>query len=627
MPSRHNPVIDLRYSRYAKLQPASLSQVTLSDDFWQPRRIVNRDKTIPAQYEQCATTGRIDNFRRASGKMQGDFQGIFFNDSDVYKWAEAASFSLATDPDAELENLLDSVIQEIADAQQPNGYLNSYFMFEREKDRYSNLKDMHELYCAGHLVQAAVAHHRATGKTNFLGVACKLCDHFYDVFGPGKRPGTCGHEELEMALAELYRVTQNENYLTLAELMMDARGKKPGIFQNSAYHQDHLPFIEQTDLVGHAVRHLYYCCGGADVALEKDAAGYVAALEALWKSLTERRSYITGGAGSRYEGESFGNDYELPNDRAYTETCAAIASVMWNFRMLHLTGEARFADVMENTLYNAVLPGISLDGVRYFYENPLADRGKHRRQEWFGCACCPPNVARLLASLPGYFYSTAQDSVYVHLYATSSASLVLSNGAEFRLSQSANYPWEGVVTLTIEQGAEAEIALRPRIPAWAGSAQISVNGGEAATFAAGYASLTRVWKTGDSVQITLPMEVQILEGHPQILGNRGRVAIRRGALVYCIEGTDNAGADAWDVALTKETRLSARFEPDVLNGVVVLQGEGVLLDLSGWEGALYRAYTPAKPPKPYALTAIPYYAWANREAGAMQVWLPYWEGR
>ncbi|MCX6377975.1 MAG: glycoside hydrolase family 127 protein [Armatimonadetes bacterium] len=622
MSSRKNPVIDLSHSRYAKLQPAALSEVSLHDDFWQPRRIINRDKTIPAQYTQCATTGRIDNFRRASGKIQGDFQGIFFNDSDVYKWVEAASFSLATDPNLELDSLLDSVIQEIADAQQPNGYLNTYFMFEREKDRYSNLKDMHELYCAGHLVQAAVAHHRATGKTDLLDVACKLCDHFYEVFGTGKRLGTCGHEELEMALVELYRDTQDENYLTLAELMMDARGKKPGIFQNSAYHQDHLPFTEQTDLVGHAVRHLYYCCGGADVALEKDSAGYRNALEALWKSLTERRSYITGGAGSRYEGESFGKDYELPNDRAYTETCAAIASVMWNFRMLHLTGEARFADVMENTLYNAVLPGISLDGVQYFYENPLADRGEHRRQEWFGCACCPPNVARLLASLPGYFYSTAHDSVYIHLYATSSADISLGNGTEFSLSQSTNYPWDGVITLTIEQDTEVTTTLRPRIPSWAGSAKIAVNGGDAVLFSAGYASLNRVWKAGDTVTISLPMEVHILEGHPQILGNRGRAAVRRGALIYCVEAADNSGVDTWDIALTSDTRLVPITEPNLLNGVVVLKGEGVVLNSSGWEGQLYRSYSPAAQATPYTFTAVPYYAWANREAGAVQVWLP-----
>ncbi|HZP84127.1 MAG TPA: beta-L-arabinofuranosidase domain-containing protein, partial [Chthonomonadaceae bacterium] len=314
------PVVDMSNSPYAVLRPVPLSAVQLQDAFWEPRRVINREVTLPTQLRQCEETGRIDNFRRASGKKRIDFQGIFFNDSDVYKWVEAASFSLATHPDPKLEADLDAVIAEIAAAQQPDGYLNTYFMFEREAERFTNLKDMHEIYCAGHLMQAAVAHHRATGKTTLLDVATRLADHLDRVFGPepGKRPGACGHEEAEMALVELYRETGNDRYLKLAKFMIESRGQKPPILGGSPYHQDHLPFAQQTEMTGHAVRQLYLCCGAADVAAETGEDGYRQALDALWRNFTEKRMYVTGGAGSRWEGEAFGEDYELPNDRAYT---------------------------------------------------------------------------------------------------------------------------------------------------------------------------------------------------------------------------------------------------------------------------------------------------------------------
>jgi DUF1680 family protein len=580
--------------------------------------------TIQTQQNQCEITGRVDNFRIASGRKEGEFKGIFFNDSDVYKWLEAAAFSLGADPDPELDAAVDGIIDEVAAAQQPDGYLNTYYMFAREKDRYSNLKDMHEIYCAGHLIQAAVAHYRATGKHTLLEVACKLSDHLYEVFGPGRRVGACGHEEAEMALVELYRTTGEPRYLTLAQCMMEARGKQPGIFGNTKYHQDHLPFVEQKEMVGHAVRHLYYMCGGADVALESKPEGYVEALEALWGNFTMRRMYVNGAAGARYEGEAFGEDYELPNDRAYAETCAAIASVMWNWRMLHLTREARFADLMEKTLYNAVLPGISLDGTHYFYENPLANRGEHRRQEWFGCACCPPNIARLLASLPGYFYSVSANTLWVHLYAEGRAEIALPSGDNVRLRVETNYPWEGTIRIHIKEAPSTPFTLHVRIPGWAGSGTVTT-AGETESVPSGYHALDRIWSAGDTVEIVLPMEVQLLEAHPHLLSNRGRVAVQRGAILYCIEQIDHVYADVWDIEVTPQTEWKTEYLEELLGGVVVLLGEGQTRKITDWQGNLYRKQSEAVQPTAVQIAAVPYALWANRDAGAMQVWLPFVE--
>ena len=346
--SEIGPVVDMSRSPYAKLRPVPLSAVKLTDTFWEPRRRINREITLLAQLKQCEDTGRVDNFRIASGRKQGEFTGIYFNDSDVYKWAEAAAYSIAVDPDAELEAKLDAVIEEIAAAQQSDGYLNTYFMFERAKDRYTNLKDMHELYCGGHLIQAAVAHFRATGKRTFLDVAIRLAENWHSHFGPGKRDAACGHEEAEMALVELYRATGETRWLELGKRMIDVRGQgETGLFGKSAYHQDHKPFVQQDEMIGHAVRHLYLCCGAADVLAEMGDADYKDALDALWENFTQCKMYVTGGAGARYEGEAFGENYELPNERAYAETCAAIGSVMWNWRMLNLTGESKYADLME----------------------------------------------------------------------------------------------------------------------------------------------------------------------------------------------------------------------------------------------------------------------------------------
>jgi uncharacterized protein len=437
-------VVDTSGSPHAHLRTLPLEAVSLADDFWEPRRRINREVTLPSQYRHLEETGRLDNFRRASGKIGGEYQGIYFNDSDVYKWLEAASWTLATDPDPDLERMVDDAITEIADAQRPDGYLNTYFTFEKAAERWTDF-DLHEMYCAGHLFQAAVANFRATGSERLLDVATRFADHICDTFGPEeeKRQAVDGHEEVEMALVELFRVTGEKRYLEGARYFIDARGHgllgRPYGQHDPSYSQDHEPLRNQSEVVGHAVRAMYLYSGAADVYAETGELELMEALRRLWMNMTTRRMYVSGGLGSRYEGEAFGKDFELPNERAYAETCAAIGSVMWNWRMLGIEGDARFADLIEHALYNAVMPGISLDGQHYFYQNPLADDGTHRRQPWFGCACCPPNVARLLASLPGYFYSTSEGAVWVHLYAEGAATVELDENRTINLRQRTRY--------------------------------------------------------------------------------------------------------------------------------------------------------------------------------------------
>ena len=625
------PVVDTSNSPYAQLRPVPLGSVTLSDPFWAPRRRVNAETTLPSQFRHLEETDRLNNFRRAAGKLDAPFVGLYFNDSDVYKWLEAAAWTLAEGPtgsNQELEGMVDTAIAVIADAQRDDGYLNTYFALDKEGERWTNF-DLHEMYCAGHLFQAAVAHVRATGKTTLLDVATRFADHIYDTFGPeaeGKREAVDGHEEVELGLTELYRVTGEKRYLEGARYFVEARGRglleRPYGHFNPEYAQDHAPIREVNTVVGHAVRALYYAAGIADVYAETGDAGYLSALERLWDNMTTKRMYVTGGVGSRYEGEAFGKDYELPNERAYTETCAAIASVMWNWRMLALDGDARYADLMEWTLYNAVLPGLSLDGQHYFYQNPLADDGAHHRQAWFGCACCPPNVARLLASLPGYFYSTSEDALWVHLYAEGRLETTLENGQRVVLEQQTRYPWDGEVTLTVQ--TEGTFALMLRVPAWCGAgAELVVNGetwSEPPT-PGSYVRVERAWTPGDTVRLTLPMPVRYLEAHPYVTENTGRVALARGPLLYCAEGLDH-NVDVRNLYAPATPEKLEAAETDELGGVVMLCGETVA-GTADDEGPLYRSVMSTRPNQPVAasLTAVPYYSWANREGSPMQVWL------
>ncbi len=624
-------IVDTTNSQCARLKPVPLSAVSLNDMFWQPRRKINQQVMLSAQYQLCENTGRIDNFRRAAGRKDIDFQGQYFNDSDVYKWLESAAWSLANLPNPQLETLIDELIDIIAAAQQPDGYLNTYFMFERVEERWINFS-LHELYCAGHLFQAAVAFYRTTGKEKLLEVSTRFADYLYNRFGneeDGKAFGTSGHPEIEMALVELYRTTQNERYLKLAQYFVDARGSgrvtRYKQHPNPEYHQDRVPFQEMSRLEGHAVRAVYLNCGATDVLTETGETGLEQALNTMWDNMATRQMYLTGGLGPRYTNEGFGRDYELRNDRAHSETCAAVANIMWNWRMLLLTGEARYADLMEQTLFNGALAGVSLDGKGYFYQNPLSDAGTHRRQEWFTTACCPGNISRLLSSLPGYFYSTSNQGVWVHLFATNQATLSLSNGNVIDLMMIANYPWSGDITLRID--TPGHFALFLRLPGWCSSGwQVTVNGDliQPGLTEGNYLQIEHEWQSGDTVTLNLPMPVRMIESNPNIVENQGRIALMRGPLLYCVEAVDHGGFDVRRLIVPPDANFDVDFYPDLLNGVSILRGAGLIADEEqNWGDQLYRERLPniSGTYRTVELTAIPYYAWANREAGPMQVWL------
>ena len=619
-------VVDTSRSPHVRLRSVPLESVTVRDAFWAPRRRVNAQRTLPSQFRHLESTRTIDNMRRAAGKKDGEYAGMYFSDSDIYKWLEAVSWQLAGRSDPELQRMADVVIKELADAQRDDGYLNSYFSRERALERWTDF-DLHEMYCAGHLFQAAVAHARATGATTLLDIATRFADHICDTFGPspGQRVAVDGHEEVELGLVELYRLTGIRRYLEQAAFFVESRGRgllgRPYDRFDPEYAQDHLPFRDLDAVVGHAVRALYYNAGVADLCAETDEPGYRVALERLWANMTSKRMYVTGGVGSRYEGEAFGEDYELPSSRAYTETCAAIASVMWNWRMLAFGGEARFADLMEWTLYNAVLPGLSLSGDEYFYQNPLQDDGRHRREPWFGCACCPPNVARLLASLPGYVYTVSDDALWVHLYASGSVDTVLPNGQGVRVTQQTEYPWDG--TITFGMGSAGRYALMLRIPSWCDEgASLTVEDAlvPEALVPGSYVRVERAWQEGDTIRLHLPMPARYVEAHRHVAEATGRVAMARGPILYCLEDADHPGLELRDVILPTSPAL-VRVEPsDALGGVPLLRVPAERQ--SADEGPLYRTREGEELRREgVEVTAIPYFAWANREPGRMEVWV------
>lgn len=593
-------ILDTRHSPAARLRQMPVSAVMLTDTFWEPRLKTNRETTLPSQFRHLEDTGALDNFRRASGRKTGvEFQGMWFSDSDVYKWLEAASWALAAGDSPALKTLVDTAVNEIEAAQQANGYLNSFFMFERVPERWTTLNlgfnNQHELYCAGHLFQAAVAHHRVTGSAQLLDVATRFADLICDTFGPGAEQlkGVDGHPEIEMPLVELSRITGNKRYLAEAQHQLDSR-LGMGRMNDAVY--PFLHFREYARMEGHAVCGVYLAAGATDIYSETGEAALKDTLDRLWDNMTEAQMYVTGGIGSRWDNEAFGADYEQPA-RAYAETCAAIGSLMWNARMLLLDGGAKYADLMERILFNGFLSGLSLSGTEYFYQNPMADDGRHRRQAWFGCACCPPNVARLLAQLPGYFYGTdAAGAVYVHLYADSRAALPLSDGRIAALTQAANYPWDGTVTLTV--GTPGPLALHLRVPVWAEGAALAVNGdSQPAPVPGTYAQIERDWAAGDTVTLTLPLPVRREMAHPRATSQRGQAALGRGPLVYCFEAADNPAFDLRDIRLPAALDFQTEFVPGLLGGVTILHGDA-----------------------PAPVTAIPYYAWANRAPGLMAVW-------
>ena len=607
--------------------PIPFTDVHIDDSFWNERLRINREVSLPYQYDQCKETGRIDAFKLEWKPENGAPPHIFW-DSDVAKWVEAASYSLSTHPNEKLALQLEEVVNLIVSAQQPDGYLNTHFTQTEKENRWGNLYDNHELYCAGHLMEAAVAHFQSTGKRNFLEAVCRYADYISTVFGreEGKIRGYCGHEEIELALVKLYRVTGEKRYLELSRYFVEERGQSPHFFTDLSEWrgglkncQAHLPVREQKDAEGHAVRAVYLYSGIADLAGECNDTSLLAASETLWESVSKRRMYITGGIGSTRVHEAFTKDYDLPNETAYCETCAAVGLVMWSHRLMQFNCDRRYTDVLERALYNGVISGVSRDGTRFFYENPLASRGGHHRQPWFGCACCPSNLSRLLASLGNYIFSRTDDELAVHLYIQSEITKQNIAGASVQLKLETNYPWSGLIKLWVETDRSATFSLRLRIPGWCHNYKIKVAGKAVETREEkGYIVIQRLWNSGDTVELELDMPVEKIVSHPSVIMNQGRLALQRGPLVYCVENA-NHNTDVFNLVLPVDTKLNARWEPNLLDGMTVIEGK-VLSRIANDENDLYLRASDSQLAETNLL-AIPYYAWDNQQPGAMTVWL------
>ena len=598
------------------LAPVPLTDVLLTDRFWAPRLEVLRDVTIAHQIQMCEETGRIHNFRAVAGIEPVKFEGTFFNDSDVYKLIEGASYLYAIERDhahkARIAGQIDPLIDAIAAAQQPDGYIYTFYTLTDPKLRWSDLPAMHELYCMGHLIEAGVAHFQATGSRKLLDVATRAADCIDSVFGPGKNPGVCGHEEIELALVKLADATGDAKYLHLAEHFVNARG-----YDGTEYNQSHMPVRDQRSVVGHAVRAMYLFCAAADVAARTGDQELREAARAIWDDLTLAKMYVTGGIGPSGSNEGFTTAYDLPNDTAYAETCAAIGLVLLGNRMALLEADARFVDEAERALMNGALSGISLSGDRFFYVNPLGSRNGHERVPWFGCACCPPNILRLIAQLPGMLYATGADSLYVNLYAQSEAAARVA-GRAVSLTQQTDYPWDGRIRLTVRPDTPSEFEVCLRKPAWCRSWTVRVDGGQrpAKVSRDGYIHLRERW-SGQTITLDLDMPVERVEANPMVKPDIGRVALQRGPLVYCLEGIDN-DRHVRDLYLPRETPLDSEFDAELLGGVVRVTGTARRA-AGEWDNRLYRA---AGLSADVPFTAVPYYAWANRKPGEMVLWLP-----
>lgn len=630
------------------------SHVTLETSFWSKRVDLVRNEVIPYQWRvlndiepDAPPSYTVRNLRMAYNGEQGQFQGMVFQDSDVAKWLEAAAYSLLTHPDDELERQADELIEVLARAQQSDGYLNSHFILLKPDKKWTNLRDWHELYCAGHLIEAAVAYYEATGKQRIIDVVCRLVDHISSVLGKetGKLRGYPGHEEIELALVKLYRLTNRHEYLELSRYFLEERGGAPHFFDEEAklrkdqspyrkaYSQSHLPIRDQTTAEGHSVRAMYLYCAMADLAKELDDESLLDACRTLWHNVTEKRMYVTGGIGSSAYEEAFTVDYDLPNDRAYTETCASIGLVFWAHRMLQIDLNSDYADVMERALFNGVLSGMSLDGKKYFYVNPLEvwpDAAQHRhdmssvkteRQGWFGCACCPPNIARLLASFQRYLYSYDDSGICVHLYANSTATWT-SKGSALVLEQNSNYPWDGRIHMTVTSDDPVFSSVRLRIPGWSKGTQLSVNGeslGIPERLHNGYVTVERTWHKGDRLELNIPMPVELIASHPNVRENAGRVAIQRGPVVFCLEEVDNHSNLP---AIILDTKSDFQFHNDTDASASIPYITASAFRERSTDDSIYHRVSDAKLSRvPCEVKAVPYFSWCNREPGEMLVWV------
>lgn len=646
-----------------KLQKATtvpLKNISIHDAFWSRYIQLVRDVVLPYQWNvlndrvpDAELSHAVKNFRIASGDEEGEFYGFVFRDTDIAKWLETVAYSLIVSSDPELERTADEMIDLIARAQQPDGYLNTYYTIKDPQHRWTNLREAHELYTAGHFIEAAVAYYQATGKRKLLDVLCRFVDLIEATFGqePEKLHGYPGHQEIELALVKLYDVTDEPRYLQLSRYFLDERGKEPYYFDLEAkkrghttifpefeqlsrsYAQAHLPIREQTTAEGHAVRAVYMYSTMADVARETNDADLFEACQRLWHNLTTRRMYITGGIGSTSIGEAFTFDYDLPNDTMYTETCASVGLVMFAHRMLKIEEDRRYADVMEQALYNNLLSGMSRDGTRYFYVNPLevwpeaSERSpikkhvKPVRQKWYACACCPPNLARLLMSLGQYIYTIRSNTIYTHLYISSTTTLEI-DGVPITLRQATNYPWEGTVSFSINMEQEMRMTLALRIPGWCRKARLTINGNSvdlaSDSIVNGYAMINRDWHSDDQVELELTMPIEVMQAHPQVRANAGKVAITRGPVVFCLEEVDN-GSNLSAITLPHNAEFSATFDKELLGGTVVITSEAFRTDESAWDNRLYRPIDMKL--QPVTIKAIPYGLWGNRTPGEMLVWM------
>ncbi|WP_078394383.1 glycoside hydrolase family 127 protein [Shouchella patagoniensis] len=631
------------------------ADVKVIDPFWGRYIDLIKEKVLPYQWaalhdevEGAVPSHAIKNFRIAAGEEDGEFQGFVFQDSDVAKWIEAVAYTLAERPDKALESSCDELIRLIGKAQQPDGYLNTYYTIKAPGKRWTNLRDNHELYVAGHFIEAAVAYYEVTGKTSLLDAMCKFADYIAQVFGSkqGQLQGYDGHQEIELALLKLYRVTNVERYLRLSQFFIEARGKQPHFFDKEAknrgekegfwfnnsyrYSQSHIPVREQQTAVGHAVRAVYMYTAMTDLAMETRDESLAETCRTLWNNVVNRQMYVTAGVGSAEYGEAFSFDYDLPNDLAYTETCASIGLVFWAKKMLELEADSRYADVMERALYNGTISGMELDGTKFFYVNPLevwpkAAHHRHdlkhvkpNRQPWFGCACCPPNIARLIAAIGSYIYSATERTGYVHLYIGSETSLDIG-GQLVELVQRSHFPWKGDVHIDVNVEKNALFTLSFRVPGWARNYQITVNGEKVvARIEKGYASIEREWQSGDQIKLSFPMEVERIHAHPKARANAGKVALQYGPIVYCVEEVDNGGG-IHRLAVKTSEAIEASYQENILYGVNILTGKALRLEDPVEEQLYVREEEIESYEVPF--TAIPYYAWANRGEGEMAVWL------
>lgn len=622
-----------------RIKQVSFSDVHFTDNFWAPRIEINRTISIPSAFKECEKNGRFDNFALAGGLIKGEHKGDFsFDDTDPYKIIEGASYSLAVKYDKKLDHYLDSVINLIRLAQEPDGYLTTCVTNKctRLSGWWGNARweriNSHELYNCGHLYEAAVAHYQATGKKSLLNVAIKNADLICAVFGPnaGQINRPSGHPIVEMALAKLYKITGTKKYLDLAKYFVEETGRGTDGHRLSEYSQDHKPILKQDEIVGHAVRAGYLYSGVADVASLTNDTAYFHALTRIWDNMASKKLFITGGIGSRAQGEGFGPNYELNNHTAYAETCAAIANVYWNQRMFLATGNAQYIDVLERALYNGVISGVSLSGNKFFYDNPLESMGQHDRQAWFGCACCPGNITRFVASVPGYMYANQGNDIYVNLYAQSKGSLKTANNT-VQLSQATQYPWDGLVKITVKPTTQSQFSIKLRIPGWANEQavptdlykfnqaadskyEVWLNGKKTiAKLQNGYVVLNKTWRNGDIIEVRLPMPVRRIQANTQVKDNEGKLVFQRGPVVYCLEGWDQGDKHIFNKYIPETAKIDFCFNKNLLSGVVTLNGNAKELSLDA-DNKLVEKEVP--------FLAIPYSTWDNRGSDEMAVWIP-----